>query len=77
MDHHRNLAVRLMEIIMAIEMNVFGKTNVRVLCLGVKSRQFYKHSLTIFYAPSPNPDMLNVKIMQGSSLSCASACSQF
>ena len=33
MNHHQGLAVRLVEMIMAIEMKIFGKTNVQVLCM--------------------------------------------
>ena len=48
MDHHHVLAVRLVEMIMAIEMKVFGKANVQVLCMRSMSRLFYKLSLQFF-----------------------------
>ena len=75
MDHHKGLAVRLVEMIMVIEMKVFGKANVQVLCTRSVSRLFYKPYFKLFYFPNPNPIMLTVKIMWPSSLSCASACS--
>ena len=75
MDHHQGLAVRLVEMIMAIEMKVFGKANVQVLCIRSMSRLFYKPSLKLFYFPNPNLLMFTVKIMRPSSLSRASACS--
>ena len=31
MDHYQSLSVQLVEMIMAIEMKIFGKTNVQVL----------------------------------------------
>ena len=40
MDHHQSLAIRLVEIIMVIEMEVFGKGNVQVLCIRAMSRLF-------------------------------------
>ena len=51
MDHHQGLAVRLVEMIMVIEMKVFGKANVQVLCIRSMSRQFYKPSFTLFLFP--------------------------
>ena len=39
MDHHHDLAIRLLEMIMMIEMKVFGKANVQVLCIRSMSRQ--------------------------------------
>ena len=74
MDHHQGLAVRLMEMVVVIEMKVFGKTNVHVLCMRSMNRLFYKLHLNLFYFPNPNPIMLTVKVMRPSSLSCASAC---
>ena len=68
MDHHQSLSVQLVEMIMAIEMKIFGKTNAQVLCMGSMSRQFYKHSFNCFHIrnPNPYPKMLNAKIMQSS-----------
>ena len=51
-DHYQGLAVRLLEMIMVIEMKVFGKTNVRGLCMGSMSRLFYKLSINLSYFPS-------------------------
>ena len=34
MDRHQGLAVRLVEMIMVIEMKVFGKANDQVLCIN-------------------------------------------
>ena len=64
----QSLSVRLVEMIMAIEMKIFGKANAQVLCMGSMSRQFYKLSLNLFHIPNPNPNpkMLNAKIMQSS-----------
>ena len=53
MDHHQGLAVRLMEMVMVIEMNVFGKTNVHILCMRSMSRLFYKLSFKPFLFPKP------------------------
>ena len=75
MDHHQSLAIRLVEMIMVIEMDVFGKGNIQVLCIKSISRLFYKPSFKLFLFPNPNPIMLTAKIMQPSSLSRASACS--
>ena len=75
MNQHQGLTVRLVEMIMVIEMKVFGKANVQVLCMRSVSRLFYKLSFRLFYFPNPNPKMLTVKIMQPSSLSCGSTCS--
>ena len=33
MDHHQGLTVQLVEMIMVIEIKVFGKANVHVLCI--------------------------------------------
>ena len=71
MDHHQDLAVRLVEMIMVIEMKVFGKTNVYVSCIRSMSRLFYILPINFFYFPNPNTIMLTVKIMRSSSLSCA------
>ena len=73
MNHHQGLAALLMEMIMVVEIKVFGKANIQVLCMRSMSRLFYKLSLKLFYFPNPN--MLTVKIMRPSSLSRASACS--
>ena len=51
MDHHQGLAVRLVEMIMVIEMNVFGKPNVHVLCMRSMSSLFYKFSFRLFLLP--------------------------
>ena len=51
MDHHQDLAVRFVEIIMAIEMKVLGKTNIQVLCMGSMGRLFYKVSFNHFLLP--------------------------
>ena len=40
MDHHQGLAVRLVEVIMVIEIKVFGKASVQVLCIRSMSRLF-------------------------------------
>ena len=40
MGHHQSLAIRLVEMIMVIEMGVFGKGNVQVLCIRAISRLF-------------------------------------
>ena len=51
MDHHQGLAFRLVEMIMAIEMKVFGKANVQILCMRSISRLFYKPSFKLFLFP--------------------------
>ena len=51
MDHNQGLAVRLVEMIMVIEMKVFGKANAQVLCIRSMSRLFYKPSFKIFLFP--------------------------
>ena len=48
MDHHEDLAVRLVEMIMVIKMKVFGKANVQVLCMRSMSRILYKLSFKLF-----------------------------
>ena len=48
MDHHEGLAVQLVEMIMAIEMKVFGKANVQVLYMRSMSRRFYKLLIKLF-----------------------------
>ena len=53
MDHHQNLAIRLVEMIMVIEMEVSGKGNVQVLCIRSISRLFYKPSFKLFLFPQP------------------------
>ena len=53
MDHHQGLAVRLVEMIMMIEMKVFGKANVQVLCMRSMSRLFYKFSFELFVFSEP------------------------
>ena len=68
MDRHQGLTVRLVEMIMVIEMKVFGKANVQILCIRSMSRLFYKLSFNLFYFPNPNPIILTVKIMLPSSL---------
>ena len=55
MDYHQGQAVRLVEIIMVIEMKVFGKANVQVLCTRSMSRLFYKPSFKLFVFPLPYP----------------------
>ena len=75
MDHHQDMGVQLVEMIVVIEIKDFCKANVQVLCMRSMSRLFYKLSFKLFYFPNPNPKMLAVKITQPSSLSCASACS--
>ena len=67
MDHHQGLAVRLVEMIMMIEMKVFGRKSLK--------ESFTNFLLNFFYFPNPYPKMLTAKIMQPSSLSCASPCS--
>ena len=57
MDQHQSLAIRLVEMIMVIEMEAFGKGNVQVL-----------PSFKLFYFPNPNPIMLTVKILPPSPL---------
>ena len=69
---HQGLVVRLVEMIMVIEMKVFGKANVRVLCMRSMSRSFYKLSFKLFLFPL-HPIILTVKIMRPSSLPCDSA----
>ena len=51
MDHRQGLVVRLVEIIMAIEMKVFGKANVQVLCMRSMSKLLYKLSFKLFLSP--------------------------
>ena len=51
MDRHHGLTVRLVEMIMVIEMKVFGKANVQVLCIRSMSRLFYKTSFKLFLFP--------------------------
>ena len=51
MDHHQGLAVRLVEMIMVIEMTVFAKANVKVLCIRSMSRLFYKLSFKLSLFP--------------------------
>ena len=51
MDDHEGLAVRLVEMIKVIEMKVFGKANVQVLCIRSMSRLFYKLSFELFLFP--------------------------
>ena len=51
MNHHQGLAVRLVEMIMVIEMKVFGKANVQVLCIRSMSGLFYKPAFTLFLFP--------------------------
>ena len=48
---HQGLAVQLVEMIMVIEIKVFGKANVQVLCMRSMSRLFYKLSFKIFLFP--------------------------
>ena len=77
MDHHQGLTVRLVEMTMAIEMKVYGKTYVKVLCMVSISRLFYNLLFKIFYFSNANPKMFNVKIMRPFSLPCTSGCSHF
>ena len=51
MNHHQGLAVQLVEMIMVIEIKVFGKANVQVLCMRSLSRLFYKLSFKLFLFP--------------------------
>ena len=51
MDHLQDLAFRLVEMIMAIEIKVFGKVNVQILCMRSMSRLFYKPSFKLFLFP--------------------------
>ena len=51
MDHHQDLAVRLVEMIMVIEMKVFGKANVQVLCIRSMNRLFYSPSYKLLLFP--------------------------
>ena len=51
MDHPQGLAVRLVEMTMVIEVKVFGKANVQVLCIRSMSRLFYKPSFKLFLFP--------------------------
>ena len=51
MDHHQGLAAQLVEMIIAIEMKVFGKANVQVLYMRSMSRLFYKLSFKLFPFP--------------------------
>ena len=48
MDHNQDLAVRLVEMIMAIEMKVFGKANVQLLCMRSMNRLSYKLLFKLF-----------------------------
>ena len=51
MDHHQGLAVRLVEMIMVVEIKVFGKANVQVLCIRSMIRLRYKPSFKPFLFP--------------------------
>ena len=51
MDRHQGLTVRLVEMIMVIEMKVFGKANVQILYIRSMSRLFYKPSFKLFLFP--------------------------
>ena len=51
MNHRQGLAVQLVEMIMVIEIKVFGKANVQVLCMRSMSRLFYKLSFKLFLFP--------------------------
>ena len=51
MDRHQGLAVRLVEMIVVIEMKVFSKATVQVLCIRSISRLFYKPSFKLFLFP--------------------------
>ena len=51
MDHHKCLTVRLVEMIMMIEMKLFGKANVQVLCIRSMSRLFCNLSFKLFLFP--------------------------
>ena len=51
MDHHQGLAARLVEMIMVIQIKVFGKANIQVLCMRSISRLFYKLSFKFFLFP--------------------------
>ena len=51
MNHHQGLAVELVEMIMVIEIKVFGKANVQVLCMRSMSRLFHKLSFKLFLFP--------------------------
>ena len=51
MDHHQVLAVRLVEMIIMIEMKVFGKANVQVLCIRSMCRLFYKPFFKLLLFP--------------------------
>ena len=53
MDHHQSLAIRLVEMIMVIEMEVLGKGNFHVLCIRSMSRLFYKPSFKLLLFPQP------------------------
>ena len=51
MDHHEDLEVRLVEMIIVIKMKVFGKANVQVLCMRSMSGLFYKLPFKLFLFP--------------------------
>ena len=51
MNHRQGLAVQLVEMIMVIEIKVFGKANVQGLCMRPLSRLFYKLSFKLFLFP--------------------------
>ena len=51
MAHHQGLAFRLVEMIMAIEIKVFSKASVPVLCMRLMSRLSYKQTLKYFVFP--------------------------
>ena len=51
MNRHQGLAVHLVEMIMVIEIKVFGKANVQVLCMRSMSRLFYKLSFKLIPFP--------------------------
>ena len=53
MDHHQGLAVQLVEMIMVIEIKVFGKANVQVLFMRSMRRLFYKLPFKLFLFPQP------------------------
>ena len=61
MESHLRLAFRLVEMIMAIEMKVFGKANVQVSCMKSMSRLFYTLLIKLFSFPNPNPKVLTLK----------------
>ena len=51
MDDHEDLAVQLVEMIMVIDIKVFGNANVQVLCMRSMSRILYKLSFKPFLFP--------------------------